>query len=181
MTLSTLLLICPINIFNYLFEQYMPNYTNYATKGLIFEKNGTEGKDKVLIFWYCVIISFSMVEKSQRTNPHGKPRGSIVIFQQNCTLTAYGLQRICWCVLLPKSPLDPIFHKKNRGTPPPSRASRRFATLAGWPSPIKIPGYGPGRFNMQAEYQFTLEHLARKANDVPDFLSRYVHKKRECN
>ena len=38
MTLSTLLLKCSINIFNYLFEQYMPNYTNCATKGSIFEK-----------------------------------------------------------------------------------------------------------------------------------------------
>ena len=47
----------------------MPNYTNYATKGLIFEKKGTEGKDKVLIFSKWGIISFSMVEKSQRTNP----------------------------------------------------------------------------------------------------------------
>ena len=28
---DTLLLICSINIFNYLFEQYMPNYTNCAT------------------------------------------------------------------------------------------------------------------------------------------------------
>ena len=37
------------------------------------------------------------------------------IFQQNCTLTAYWLQRICWCSLLPKSPLDPIFHKKSVG------------------------------------------------------------------
>ena len=31
-------IICSINIFNYLFEQYMPNKMNCATKGSIFEK-----------------------------------------------------------------------------------------------------------------------------------------------
>ena len=36
MKLCTLL---SINIFNYLFELYMPNYTKCATKGSIFEKN----------------------------------------------------------------------------------------------------------------------------------------------
>ena len=50
MTLCTLLLICLINILNYLFEQYMPNYTNCATKGSIFEKNETKVKDKLIIF-----------------------------------------------------------------------------------------------------------------------------------
>ena len=38
MTFYTLLLICSINIFNYLFEQYMPNYTNCGTISSIFEK-----------------------------------------------------------------------------------------------------------------------------------------------
>ena len=38
MTLCMLLLICSIKIFNYLFEIYMPNYANCATKGSIFEK-----------------------------------------------------------------------------------------------------------------------------------------------
>ena len=40
MTLCTLLLIiiCPINIFNYSFEQYMQNYTNCDTEDSIFEK-----------------------------------------------------------------------------------------------------------------------------------------------
>ena len=44
MKLSTLLLICSINIFNYLFEQYMSNYT-YS----ILEKS-EKVKDKVIIF-----------------------------------------------------------------------------------------------------------------------------------
>ena len=38
MKLCTLLSICSINIFNFIFEQYMPHYTNSATKGSIFEK-----------------------------------------------------------------------------------------------------------------------------------------------
>ena len=52
MTLCTLLLICSINIVNYLFEQYMPNNTNCATKGSIFDKSETKIiiKDKVIIF-----------------------------------------------------------------------------------------------------------------------------------
>ena len=50
MTLCTLLLICPINIFNYLFEQYVPNYTNCETEASIFEKIETKVKDKVIIF-----------------------------------------------------------------------------------------------------------------------------------
>ena len=32
-----------------------------------------------------------------------------------------------------------------------------------------------------SEYQFTLEHVAGVENDVADFLSRYIHKKRVCN
>ena len=52
MTLCTLLLICPVNIFSNLFEQYMPNYTNYATKGSIsiIKKSETKVKDQVIIF-----------------------------------------------------------------------------------------------------------------------------------
>ena len=32
-----------------------------------------------------------------------------------------------------------------------------------------------------SEYQFTLEHVAGVENEVADFLSRYIHKKRVCN
>ena len=42
------------------------------------------------------------------------------IFQQICTLSAYWLQRICWCSLLLKSPLGlgPPISQKNLGAPP---------------------------------------------------------------
>ena len=50
MKLCTLLFISSINTFNYLFEQYMPYYTNCATKGSIFEKSEKKVKDKVIIF-----------------------------------------------------------------------------------------------------------------------------------
>ena len=48
-TLCTLLSICSLNIFDFLFDQYMPHYTNSATKGSIFEKSETKVKDKVII------------------------------------------------------------------------------------------------------------------------------------